>query len=441
MVNNLFKTKKINGLSGEIIIPPDKSISHRTIIFGALTGGKIEIKNLSLGEDCLSTLKIFEKLGIKHEFTSKRDLILDGSNGFKVDDEVVLDCGNSGTTTRLLSGLLAWQNFSSTLIGDNSLSKRPMKRIIDPLNQMGAKITSNENKLPLKIEGQKLNSITYHSPIASAQVKSCLMLAGLGADGITKIYEPTLSRNHSEIMLEYLGAKISTGKDEQGYYTEIQKSKLTPKNLEVVGDISSAAFFMVAAAITPNSSIIIKNIGINPTRTGIIDVFKEAQINFELLNQKEICNEQVADIKVSYTKDIKPFTISDSLVPRLIDEIPVLAVLASQANGKSIVKDARDLRNKESDRIKTIVDAFREIGIEIEEKEDGFEITGKKEINSNITLETFLDHRLAMSYFVLGLINNGSFTINGFDCTNTSFPEFINLMNELTSQNNSKTHF
>ena len=189
------------------------------------------------------------------------------------------------------------------------LAKRPMKRIIDPLSKMGAKISSNENKLPLKIEGQQLNSITYHSPIASAQVKSCLMLAGLGANGTTKIYEPTLSRNHSEIMLNYLGAEISTGKDELGYYTEIKKSKLTPKNLEVVGDISSAAFFMVAAAIVPNSSIIIKNVGINPTRTGIINVFKQAEIDFELLNQKTICNEQVADIKVSYTKDIKPFKI------------------------------------------------------------------------------------------------------------------------------------
>ena len=433
MINNLFKTKKINGLSGEIIIPPDKSISHRTIIFGALTGGKIEIKNLSLGEDCLSTLKIFEKLGVKHEFISKRDLILDATSGLKADKEVVLDCGNSGTTTRLLSGLLAWQNFSSTLIGDSSLSKRPMKRIIDPLSKMGAKISSNENKLPLKIEGQQLNSITYHSPIASAQVKSCLMLAGLGANGTTKIYEPTLSRNHSEIMLNYLEAEISTGKDEFGYYTEIKKSKLTPKNLEVVGDISSAAFFMVAAAIVPNSSIIIKNVGINPTRTGIIDVFKQAEIDFELLNQKTICNEQVADIKVNYTKDIKPFNISGDLVPRLIDEIPVLAVLASQANGKTVISDAKDLRNKESDRIKTIVDSFSTIGIEIEEKEDGFEVIGKKEISSSATLETYLDHRLAMSYFVLGLINNDSFAINGFDCTNTSFPEFINLMNELTS--------
>ncbi|MBR3605493.1 MAG: 3-phosphoshikimate 1-carboxyvinyltransferase [Candidatus Gastranaerophilales bacterium] len=427
-----FKTKQnINGLSGEITIPPDKSMSHRAIIFGALTGSKIKIKNLSLGEDCLNTLKIFEKLGVKYEFISNRDLILDSSNGFSTPNEP-LYCGNSGTTTRLLSGFFAWQNFDVKLTGDESLSKRPMKRIIEPLNQMGANISSNENKLPLEIKGSNLNKITYHSPIASAQVKSCLLLAGLGTEGKTRIYEPSLSRNHSEIMLEYLEANIQCGKDKFGYYTEISKSKLTPKNLEVVGDISSAAFFMVAAAIVPNSSIIIKNIGINPTRTGIIDVFKQAQIDFELLNQKAICNELSADIKVNYTPNIKPFEIKGDLIPRLIDEIPVLAVLATQAEGKSVIKDAKDLRNKESDRIKTVVEAFRALEIEIEEFDDGFKVIGKKEINKQATLKTHLDHRLAMSYYVLSLINKQEMTINDFNCTNTSFPEFLELMEKLS---------
>ena len=426
-----FKTKQnIGGLSGEIIIPPDKSISHRAIIFGALTGGKVKIKNLSLGEDCLNTLKIFEKLGAKHKFTSKRDLILVSSNSFNAPKEA-LYCGNSGTTTRLLSGFFAGQNFDVELTGDESLSKRPMKRIIEPLSKMGAQIISNENKLPLKIKGSKLEGITYHSPIASAQVKSCLLLAGLNADNKTKIYEPSLSRNHSEIMLEYLGASITTGEDKNGYFVEIEKSNLTPKNLEVVGDISSAAFFMVAAAIIPNSSIIIKNVGINPTRTGIIDVFKQAKIDFELLNQKTICNELVADIKVNYTLNIEPFEIKGNLIPRLIDEIPILAVLASQAQGKSIIKDAKDLRNKESDRIKTVVEAFKALEIETQEFDDGFSITGKKEINTNVTLETHLDHRLAMSYYVLSLINKKEMTINGFNCINTSFPEFLDLMKKL----------
>ena len=426
-----FKTKQnIKGLSGEITIPPDKSMSHRAIIFGALTGSKVEIKNLSLGEDCLNTLKIFEKLGVKVEFTSKRDIILDSSNGFNKPDEP-LYCGNSGTTTRLLSGFFAHQNFDVELKGDESLSKRPMKRIIEPLSQMGAVIISNENKMPLKIKSSNLIGINYHSPIASAQVKSCLLLAGLGAQGKTRIYEPTLSRNHSEIMLEYLEASIITGKDEKGYFAEIEKSKLTPKNIEVVGDISSAAFFMVASAIVPNSSVVIKNVGINPTRTGILDVFKQAEIDFELLNQRKICNELVADIKVNYTPNIKPFEIKGDLIPRLIDEIPILAVLASQAQGKSIVKDAKDLRNKESDRIKTVVETFRALGVETLEFDDGFEIIGKAKIDKNVTLETYLDHRLAMSYYVLSLINNQEMTINGFDCVNTSFPEFLKLMEKI----------
>jgi len=426
-----FKTKQnIDGLSGEITIPPDKSISHRAIIFGALTGAKVEIKNLSLGEDCLNTLKIFEKLGVKYEFISKRDLILDGSNGFNAPNEP-LYCGNSGTTTRLLSGFFAGQDFDVELTGDASLSKRPMKRIIEPLKQMGANIESNDNKLPLKIKGSKLEGIAYYSKIASAQVKSCLLLAGMSAKGKTKVYEPSLSRNHSEIMLEYLGASITTGKDENGYFSEIEKSKLTPKNLEVVGDISSASFFMVASAIIPNSCVVIKNVGINPTRTGILDVFKKAKINFELLNQKETCGELVADIKVCYTKDIKPFEIKGDLVPRLIDEIPILAVLATQAQGKSIVKNASDLRNKESDRISTIVEAFKTLGIKIEEFEDGFSVVGKSEIDKNATLETHLDHRLAMSYYILSLINKKEMTIEGFNCVNTSFPEFLELMNSL----------
>jgi 3-phosphoshikimate 1-carboxyvinyltransferase len=306
-----------------------------------------------------------------------------------------------------------------------------MKRIIEPLEKMGAKIVSNENKLPLEIKGTKLNSIEYFSPIPSAQVKSCIILAGLGTNGKTRVYENTLSRNHSEIMLEYLEAKINIGKDEKGFFVEIEKSELKPKDIEVVGDISSAAFFMAAGAIIPNSSILIKNVGINPTRTGILDVFEQAQIDFKLLNQRKVTNELCADILVNYTENIKPFTIQGDIIPRLIDEIPILAVLASQANGTSIIKDAKDLRNKESDRIKTIVDTFKKLNVEIEEKEDGFIIQGKNNLNKEVELETHLDHRLAMSYYVLGLINNTEFKINGFDCTNTSFPEFLSLMNEL----------
>jgi len=418
-------------LRGEITIPPDKSITHRSLIFSAMTNSVVKIKNISLGADCINTLKIFEKLGVKYQFLSDRELISDSSVGIYSKTPITLDCGNSGTTTRLLSGLFSSLNFTSTLIGDESLSKRPMKRIIEPLSLMGADIKSNENKLPLTIKGKNLNPITYFSPIPSAQVKSSLILAGLNTQGKTKVYENVLSRNHSEIMLEYLQASIKTGKDEKGYFVEVEKSKLIPKDIEITGDISSAAFFMVAGAIIPKSEIIIKNVGINPTRSGIIDVFKQAEIDFELLNQRKLTNELTCDIKVKYSENIKPFIIKGDLIPRLIDEIPILAVLASQAQGVSIIQDAQDLRNKESDRIKTIVNAFKLLDINIEEKQDGFIIEGKKEINKEVELETFLDHRLAMSYYILSLINQKPMKINGFECVNTSFPEFLKLMEKL----------
>jgi len=418
-------------LKGAITIPPDKSISHRSLIFSALTNSIVEIKNLSLGADCISTLKIFEKLGVKYEFLSKRDLISDSINFLSKKEDYVFDCGNSGTTTRLLAGLFSGLNVNCTLIGDESLSKRPMKRVIEPLNQMGAKILSDNNKLPIKIEGGNLKGITYHSPIASAQVKSCLLLAGLNAEGKTRIYEPYLSRNHSEIMLDYLGANINYGKDEKGFFSEIEKSVLSPKNIEITGDISSASFFMVAGAIIPNSEILIKNVGINPTRSGIIDIFKKAEIDFELLNERKITNELTADIRVKYTPDIKSFKIEGAIIPRLIDEIPILTLLATQANGVSIIKDAQDLRNKESDRIKTIYDTFKLFDTNIKENPDGFEITGKKEFNKDVILKTHLDHRLAMTYYILSLLNKGKTSINGFECVNTSFPEFMELIKKL----------
>lgn len=420
-------------LRGEIIIPPDKSISHRSLIFSALTNSRIKIKNLSLGMDCISTLKIFEKLGVKYKFLSKRDLISDSSDWLNQKKHFTFDCGNSGTTTRLLTGLFSGLNINCTLIGDESLSKRPMKRVIEPLSQMGANIEANENKLPINIKGNDLHSIVYHSPIASAQVKSAILLAGLNAQGKTKVYEKTLSRNHSEIMLKYLGAKISTGKDKLGFYAEIEKSPLTPKDIEITGDISSAAFFMVAGAIVEGSDILIKNVGINPTRSGIIDVFKQAEINFELLNERKLTNEPTADIRIKYTPEIKPFVIEGDIIPRLIDEIPILALLATQAQGKSMVRDAQDLRNKESDRIKTICDSFKLLGVNIIENPDGFTIEGKHNFNKNAKLQTFLDHRLAMTYYILSLINKGKTEIEGFNCTNTSFPEFLDLIKSLNN--------
>lgn len=419
-------------LKGEIVIPPDKSISHRSIIFGALTKGKIKIKNLSICEDVISTLNIFEQLNLKYERISDRDIIIDATDLFKTDKkEYKFNCGNSGTTTRLLSGLFSWQNFDSVLYGDESLSKRPMKRIMEPLKLMGADISANEYKLPLKIKGKNLHNIEYHSPIASAQVKSCILLAGLGVEDSTTVCEKTLSRNHSELMLEYLEGNITCTKDSRGFFAQIKKSNLIPKDIEVVGDISSAAFFMVAAAIIPDSSVVIRNVGINPTRTGIFDVFDEAGIDYNVFNKKTVCREEVADIQVNYTEKIKPFNISGDMIPRLIDEIPILSLLATQAQGKSTVKNAKDLRNKESDRIKTIVDTYKKFNIETEEFDDGFSIEGKVDFNKEVNLETYLDHRLAMTYYILSLLNKKETLINGMDCINTSFPEFKTLMNKL----------
>ncbi len=431
-LNDIICKKINNGLKGEITIPPDKSISHRSLIFGAQTGGKIKISNFSFGADCRATLEIIKALGCEVNFIDDRTLILNSPKEFCTPSKV-LDCGNSGTSMRLLAGMLAAQNFKSTLIGDESLSKRPMKRVIEPLSLMGAKIKSNNFKAPLEIEGAKLNPIEYFSPIASAQVKSCILLAGLNTNGITTVYEKTLSRDHSERMFKYLEAQIETGQDKNGFYTKIQKSKLAPKDIEIAGDISSAAFFMVMAAIVPDSEIIIKSVGLNPTRTGILDVFDKMNVNYEILDKKIISNEEVGDIKVCYSPDMIGCEISGEIIPRLIDELPIIAVLAARAKGQTIVKDAQDLRNKESDRISALSEGLKKIGVEIEEKQDGFIINGnKKDLVGNCELETHLDHRLAMSFFVAGLVCKNDVKIKDFNWINTSFPEFLNLFNKIS---------
>lgn len=410
-------------LQGKIIIPPDKSISHRTAMFAALTKGIVNIKNFSKGADCHSTLNIIKNLGCDIKFHSEMDLTINASNAFKAP-LCPLDCGNSGTTMRMMSGILAGQSFNSTLFGDQSLSKRPMKRIIEPLSLMGASFEHNDFKAPLKINGSKLCAITYNSPLASAQVKSAILLAGLFADGVTTVNEPYQSRNHTELMLKYLEADI---KENSLTSTSIQSSSLVPKDMQVCGDISSAAFFMVAAAIVPNSEIIIENVGINQTRSGIIDVFKRMNAEIQILNCRNICGEDVADIKVSYS-DLKPVVIEGAEIPRLIDEIPVIAVLATQANGKTIIKDAADLRNKESDRITTIVNQLNSIGANIEETPDGMIIYGKTKLLGNKEIECYHDHRTAMSFYVAGLISEKPLLIKDFQWVNTSFPEFEELM-------------
>lgn len=415
-----------NTLNGTIEIPADKSISHRAIIFSSLAKGKSTIKNFSNGQDPYSTLKVFQNLGV--EITENEGIITVNSTGNLSAPNQNLDCGNSGTTMRLLSGILAGQNFNSTLIGDVSLSKRPMKRVIEPLSLMGAQIESNDFRAPLKFFGSNLHSIAYKSKIASAQVKSCILLAGLNVEnGITTVTEPFVSRNHTEIMLKAMGAKIKTN----GTTVSIEKSKLSPIEIVIPGDISSAAYFIVSALITPNSDIILKNVGLNQTRTGILDVVKQMGADLEILDERTICGEKVGDLRVKYTKDLKACNISGEIIPRLIDEIPVIAVLATQADGQTRISDAQDLRNKESDRISALVNELKKLGAKIEETPDGMIIEGKTVLSGNCEVETYHDHRLAMSLYVAGLICNKEILINEFEWVNISFPTFLNLFENL----------
>ena len=415
------------GLRGEITIPSDKSVSHRAIMFSSIAEGECVIKNFSEGKDCHSTLNLFKNLGVEITFLDNRTLKVI-SNGKLTPPSIDLDCGNSGTTVRLCSGILAGQNFNSKLIGDESLSKRPMKRVIEPLSLMGAEIISNYDKIPLTIKGHELHGIEYKSKIASAQVKSCILLAGLNAEGQTIFEEPYLSRNHTEKLFLYLDADIET-KDN---VVKINPSKLQAKDIEVVGDISSAAFFIVAALIVEDSDIIIRNVGLNPTRTGIIDVVKKMGGNIEILNPRLQSGEEVADLRVQYTENLKATSICGEDIPRLIDEIPIIVVLASQCEGSTVIKDAGDLRNKESDRISCLCDELKKIGFDIEELSDGLIINGKTKIKGGNELECYHDHRLAMSFYVAGLIAKNEILINGFEWTNISFPEFEKLFTQIS---------
>lgn len=424
----MLKTvQKSKPLKGEITIPADKSISHRAVMLTSLAKGKSLITNFSSGADCWSTLNIFKQLGIEiNEIDKKTIEIISG--GKLQESKTPLNAGNSGTTTRLLAGILAGQNFNSQIIGDGSLSKRPMKRIIEPLTQMGANIKSVDNHLPLTIQGQKLHGIIYPMPIASAQVKSSILLAGLNAEGTTTVIEKSPSRNHTELMLKHLGANIITAENE----ITISPSEFEAKDIEIVGDISSAAFFIVAGLIVPDSDFIIKNVGINPTRTGILDIAKRMGAEINVINKKIVSGEDCADLHIQYNDNLKGCIIEGADIPRLIDELPIIAVLASQAEGETVVKNAEDLRNKEADRIKCLVTELTKISVDIQETSDGFIIRGKTDLlSADLPLESYFDHRLAMSFYIAGLICEKEIAINDFEWTDISFPEFEKLVSEL----------
>lgn len=412
---------KSHPLKGEITVPGDKSISHRGIMLGALANGTTSITNFLKGADCLSTISCFQKMGIEIEETESEILVHGkGLHGLSAPTEI-LDAGNSGTTTRLISGILAGQNFSCDLTGDASIQKRPMKRIMTPLSMMGADITSVHNNgcAPLHIKGAPLKGISYQSPVASAQVKSCVLFAGLYADGKTSVTEPFLSRNHSELMLSSFGASVQTC----GTTATIEPEPvLTAQKVEVPGDISSAAFFIAAGLLIPGSELLIKNVGINPTRDGILRVCKRMGANLELLNTRTQCGEPVADVLVKHS-ELNGTVIEGDLIPTLIDELPVIAVMAACANGETIIRNAEELKVKESNRLEIIVHHLSEMGCDITGTEDGMIIRGGKPLHGAV-LDSYLDHRIAMSFAVAGLVADGETEITNADCVNISYPGF-----------------
>lgn len=421
---------KAKGLKGEIKVASDKSISHRAAIFAALADGESIIDNYLKAADTMSTLNCLQKLGVDIKKDRDRVYVKGRGLGSLKEPETILDCGNSGTTMRLLTGLCASYPFFTVLSGDNSLNKRPMKRVILPLTLMGAEIMGRNNGgyPPLAVKGNMLKGIKYDLPVASAQVKSALLLAGLNAEGKTVISEPSKSRDHTERMLKAMGADLDT----KGLTITLHPGKeLSPQEFLVPGDLSSAAFFMVAACLVPSSEIIIKEVGINPTRAGIIEVLKKMGAYIKLENEREVGGEPIADIVVK-SSELKGIDIEGEIIPRLIDEIPVIAVAMAAAEGTSIVRGAEELRVKETDRIKAIVSELGKMGVKITELEDGFIIEGNRESIKGAEVESHDDHRIAMSLGVLGLIAEGETKIEGAEAVNISFPHFWDIIDKIS---------
>ncbi|MDC7279730.1 3-phosphoshikimate 1-carboxyvinyltransferase [Butyrivibrio fibrisolvens] len=422
---------KAKSLKGEIKVPGDKSISHRGVMFGAISEGVTELTGFLDGADCRSTIGCFRAMGI--DVNQEHDHVVihgKGLHGLSAPQQV-LDVGNSGTTTRLISGILAGQSFVSTLNGDESIQKRPMGRIITPLTQMGAYIKSvkNNNCAPLEVGGVPLMPLRYDSPVASAQVKSCVLLAGLYADGVTSVTEPVVSRNHTELMLSGFGADI---KSEGLTATVVGGPKLVGQKIEVPGDISSAAYFIVAGLICPNADLLIKNVNTNPTRAGIIKVAQNMGGNIELVNERIVSGEPVADIHVT-TSDLHGCEVSGDIIPTLIDELPVIAVMAACASGTTVIKDAAELKVKESDRIATVTENLKNMGCDITPTEDGMIINGGMPLTGTL-IKTYLDHRIAMSFAVAGLVADGETTFDNEDCCCISYPDFFKTIGAIVNR-------
>lgn len=429
-----------HGLHGEIEIPGDKSISHRSVMFGALAKGTTEITHFLQGADCLSTIGCFRAMGIEIENTPEKILVHGrGLHGLTAPAGT-LDVGNSGTTTRLISGILSGQPFATTLSGDASLNSRPMKRIMEPLSLMGADIQSQNGNgcAPLQINHHlnpgshpELKHIHYRSRVASAQVKSAVLLAGLYADGVTEVTEPTLSRNHTELMLNGFGANVITINHDDGSATaSIQPcEELFARQIQVPGDISSAAYFIAAGLLVPNSELLIRNVGINPTRAGLLEVCRAMGADITYVNQTSASGEPTTDLLVR-SSSLHGTTVEGAIIPTLIDEIPMIAVMAAFAEGTTVIKDAAELKVKETDRIKTTTEALLAMGADVVPTDDGMIIHGGKPLHGAV-INSYLDHRIAMAFSIAGLAAAGTTTIQDSRCVDVSYPEFYESLGAL----------
>ncbi len=418
---------------GEVTVPGDKSISHRAVMFGSIARGNTLITGFLPGADCLSTVDCFRRLGVDIDVRESEGKVTVHGKGLRglspASDPVSLYTGNSGTTTRIISGILAPQPFTTMLSGDDSIATRPMRRIMEPLSGMGASISSIKGNdcAPLVIEGRRLHGITYHSPVASAQVKSCILCAGLYADGVTEVIEPSLSRDHTERMLRAFGARVDSFSEDDGWHARIRScEELTARRIDVPGDISSAAYFIAAASLIPGSEILIRNVGTNPTRAGIIDVARLMGADITMLgsrNEAEPC----ADLLVRYAP-LKGVTIGGSVIPSLIDEIPALAVMAAAAKGTTVIKDAAELKVKETDRIRTICENLTSMGCRVTPQSDGMIIEGMDKDGpfplKGAQIHTYADHRIAMAFSVAALAAEGESAIDDERCVDVSYPGF-----------------
>ncbi len=416
-------------LQGEVSLPGDKSISHRAIILASIAEGTSVIKGIQRGRDCLATLNILRMMGVEAKEKGD-DLVIYGKGGAGLKEpRDILDCENSGTTMRLLAGLLSAQNFYSVLTGDSSLRKRPMGRVIEPLKRMGAQIFARGKGRfpPLSIIGTRLQGIDYSSPIPSAQVKTCLLLAGLYAKGNTSVTEKYRSRDHTERMLKFLGADIEVN----DLKVRIKGgTSLSGRKIWVPGDISAAAFFIGGAVILKGSKIKVLNVGLNPTRRGFIDVLLQMGADIKILNLRKKCGEEIGDIEVQGRNDLKGTLIEGEMIPRLIDEIPMLAVVACFARGQTLIKDARELRVKEADRIKAMGVELEKMGAQIKERKDGMAIEGVKELRG-AECNSWQDHRIAMALAIASLCARGKTKILDPECIRTSFPDFEETLKEV----------